>query len=134
VRYLRVNLMNRHPFIEESVRRHINEIRSVVGVTACALVSSEGKILGKHFPEGDLTSSLFAAMCATVLASAEAACGSVNMERPLLVTVASSDARILIVSVGESALITAVIDMSADLPKVQGQLLNVAVRIREEEA
>ncbi|WP_243668503.1 roadblock/LC7 domain-containing protein [Methanoculleus chikugoensis] len=119
----------------ESARRYIDEIQSVVGVTACALVSSEGRILGKHFPEGDLTSSLFAAMCATVLASAEAACGSVDVERPCLVAVSSADAAILIVSVGgEATLITAVIDKSADLPTVQRQLLDIAARIGEEEA
>ena len=134
MRYLGVNLMSRHPFMEESAQRHIDEIQSVVGVAACALVSSEGRILGKRFPEGDLTSSLCAAMCATVLASAEAACGSVNMERPFLVTVTSADATILIVSVGEAALITAVIDKSADLPTVLRQLLDIAVRIGEEEA
>jgi len=127
-------MMSRHPFMEESARRYIGEIQSVVGVTACALVSSEGRILGKHFPEGDLTSSLFAAMCATVLASAEAACGSVDVQRPCLVAVASADAAILIVSAGEATLITAVIDKSADLPTVQRQLLDIAARIGEEEA
>ncbi|KAF5090144.1 Roadblock/LC7 domain protein [anaerobic digester metagenome] len=127
-------MMSRHPFMEESARKYIDEIQSVVGVTACALVSSEGRILGKHFPEGDITSSLFAAMCATVLASAEAACGSVDVERPTLVTVASADATVLIVSVGEATLITAVIDRSADLPAVQRQLLDIAARIGEEEA
>ncbi|NMA10147.1 MAG: roadblock/LC7 domain-containing protein [Methanomicrobiales archaeon] len=126
--------MSRHPFMEESARRYIGEIQSVVGVTACALVSSEGRILGKHFPEGDLTSSLFAAMCATVLASAEAACGSVDVQRPCLVAVASADAAILIVSAGEATLITAVIAKSADLPTVQRQLLDIAARIGEEEA
>ncbi|WP_048111684.1 roadblock/LC7 domain-containing protein [Methanoculleus sp. MH98A] len=126
--------MSRHPFMEESAQRHIDEVRSVVGVAACALVSSDGRILGKHFPEGDLTSSLFAAMSATILASAEAACGSVDVERPFLVAVASADATILIVSVGEAALIAAVIDKSADLPTVQRQLLDIAVRIGEEEA
>lgn len=127
-------MMSRHPFMDEGARRYIGEIRSVAGVAACALVSSEGRILGKHFPKGDTTSSLFAAMCATVLASAEAACGSVDIERPSLVTVASVGATVLIVSVGEDALITAVIDRSADLPTVQRQLLDIAARIREEEA
>ncbi len=127
-------MMSRHPFMGESARRYIGEIQSVAGVTACALVSSEGKILGKHFPEGDVTSSLFAAMCATVLASAEAACGSVGIDRPCLVAVTSTAATVLVVSVGGATLITAVIDKSADLPTVQRQLLDIAVRIGEEEA
>lgn len=124
--------MSYHPFMEENAQRHIDEIRSVVGVAACALVSSEGTIMGKCFRDGSLLSSLFAAMCATVLASAEAACGSANIGRPSMVTITAPDATILIVGVGEAALITAVIDKSADLSTVQRQLSDIAVRIGEE--
>ncbi len=124
--------MSRHPFMEENAQRHIDEIRSVAGVAACALVSSEGTIMGKYFREGGLSPSLFAVMCATVLASAEAACGSANIERPSMVAITAADATILIMSVGEAALITAVIDKSADLSTVQTQLLDIAVRIGEE--
>lgn len=124
--------MSYHPFMEENAQRHIDEIRSVAGVAACALVSSEGTIMGKHFRDGSLLSSLFAAMCATVLASAEAACGSANIGRPSMVTITAPDATILIVGVGEAALITAVIDKSADLSTVQRQLSDIAVRIGEE--
>lgn len=123
--------MSFHPSIEENAGRHIDEIRSVVGVAACALVSGEGTILGKHFREGNPASSLFAAMCATVLAAAEAACGSAGVERPSMVTITAADATILIVSAGEATLITAVIDKSADLPTVQRELSDIAVRIGE---
>ena len=123
--------MSSHPSIEENAGRYIDEIRSVVGVAACALVSGEGTILGKYFREGNSTSSLFAAMCATVLAASEAACGCVGIERPSVVSIAAADATILIVSVGEATLITAVIDKSADLPTVQRELLDIAVRIGE---
>ena len=86
--------------------------------------------MGKYFRESGL-SSLFAAMSATVLASAEAACGSVHIQRPSMVPITATDATILIVSAGETALITAVIDKSADLPTVQGQLSDIAARIGE---
>jgi predicted regulator of Ras-like GTPase activity (Roadblock/LC7/MglB family) len=124
--------MSHHPFMEEHARRHIDELRSVAGVAACALVSSEGTVMGKYFRDGSLLPSLFAVMCATVLASAEAACGSANIERPSMVTITTADAVILIVGVGEAALITAVIDKSADLSSVQRQLSDIAVRIGEE--
>jgi len=68
-------------------------------------------------------------MCATVLASAEAACGSVRIENPSLVTIAAADSTILIVSAGEAALIAAVIDKSADISTVQRQLLDIATGI-----
>ncbi|WP_292518978.1 roadblock/LC7 domain-containing protein [Methanoculleus sp.] len=118
--------------MEEKARKYTDEIRSVVGVVACALVSCEGLIMGKCFRGDGASSSLFAAMSATVLASAEAVCGSVHVKRPSMVTITAADATILIVSVGEDALITAVIDMSADLPTVQERLLGIAAGIGEE--
>lgn len=118
--------------MEENARRCIDEIRSIIGVVACALVSCEGTVLDKYSREGNSLSPLFAAMCATVLASAEAACGSVLVQRPSVVTIAAADATILVVSAGETALIIAIIDKSADLPTVQRRLLDVAVRIGEE--
>jgi predicted regulator of Ras-like GTPase activity (Roadblock/LC7/MglB family) len=128
---LGLNMSNR-PFAGENAQKYIDEIRSVVGVVACALVSCEGLVMGKYFQDGGLSSSLFAAMSATVLASAEATCGSAHVQRPSMVTIIATDAVIVIVSVGEAALITAVIDKSADLPTVQRRLLDIAVRIGEE--
>lgn len=121
--------MNHYSLLEEDTQRYVNEIRSIAGVVACALVSSEGLILGKYSRESGLSSPLFAAMCATVLASAEAACGSVRIQKPSMVTVTATDSTILIVSAGEAALITAVIDKSADLSTVQRQLSDMATRI-----
>jgi predicted regulator of Ras-like GTPase activity (Roadblock/LC7/MglB family) len=46
-----------------------------------------------------------------------------------MITIATMDATILIFSAGEAALITAVIDKSADLPTVQRQLSDIAARI-----
>ena len=125
--------MSSHPFAEENIRRYIDEIRSVTGVAAFALVSCEGTIIGKHFP-GSITSSIFAAMSATVLASAEAVCATVGIDRPSLVTISSKGAAILIVGIDEVALITAVIDKPADLPGLERELLDIAARIREEVA
>lgn len=114
--------------MEENALQCIDELRSIPEVVACALVSCEGTVMGKYSREGNLP-SLFAAMCATVLASADAACGSVHIQRPSQVTITAADATILVTAVGEAALITAVIDKSADLPTVQRRLLSIAVRI-----
>ena len=121
--------MSHHSFMEENALQCIDELRSIPEVVACALVSCEGTVMGKYSREGSLSSPLFAAMCATVLASAEAACGSVHIQRPSLVTITAADATILITAVGEAALITAVIDKSADLPSVQRRLSSIAVRL-----
>lgn len=124
--------MSSTPPMEENARLCIDEIRSIPGIVACALISSEGVILGKYFREGGLPANLFAVMCATVFASAEAACGSVHAQNPSSVTVTATDAIILIVSAGESTLITAVTDKLTDLPTLQRRLSEMAVRIREE--
>ena len=124
--------MSHHPSWEKKSPEFIDEIRLVAGVVGCALVSCEGVVMGNYFQEDNISSSLFAAMSATVLASAEAAAGSVHMQRPSMVTITADDARILIVSVGGTGLITAAIDKSADLPTVQGQLSAIAARIGEE--
>ena len=54
-----------------------------------------------------------------------------HTQQPAMITIATIDATILIFSAGEAALITAVIDKSADLPTVQGQLATIATRIGE---
>ncbi|WP_317064285.1 roadblock/LC7 domain-containing protein [Methanoculleus caldifontis] len=129
MKYTGVNYMSHDSFMEENALRCIDELRSIPGVAACALVSCEGAVLGKYFREGSQSSPLFAAMCATVLASADAACGSVRIPRPSMVAITATDATILILTVGEAALITAVIDKSADLSTVQRRLSSMAVRI-----
>lgn len=121
--------MSHYSLRGEDARSYIDEIRSIAGVAASALVSCEGVVLGKYSREGNLSSPLFATMCATVLASAEAACGSVRIQNPSMVTIAATDSAILIVSAGEAALIAAVIDKSAELSTVQRQLLDIATRI-----
>jgi predicted regulator of Ras-like GTPase activity (Roadblock/LC7/MglB family) len=124
--------MNHHSSAEKETQAYIDEIRSIVSVVACALVSPEGLIIGKYFREGSPSPSLlFAAASATVLASAEAACSSMHTQQPAMITIATIDATILIFSAGEAALITAVIDKSTDLPTVQGQLATIATRIGE---
>ncbi|NLA37796.1 MAG: roadblock/LC7 domain-containing protein [Methanomicrobiales archaeon] len=123
--------MNCHTSLEEAAQDYVDEIRSAAGVVACALVSCDGRVMGKYFWEGSLSSSLFAAMSATVLAAAEAVCGSAHIQRPSTVIITATDATILIVSAGEAALITATIDKSADLPTVQRQLTDIAARIGE---
>jgi predicted regulator of Ras-like GTPase activity (Roadblock/LC7/MglB family) len=124
--------MSNHPSVGKKAHEYIEEIRSVFGVLACALVSQDGIVMGKFFQEDNLSSSLFAAMSATVLASAEAAANSVHIQPPTSVLIIAPDATILVMSAGEAALITAVIEKSADLPTVQKELSAIASKIEGE--
>ena len=122
--------MSHYSLREEDAQRYTDEIRSIAGVVASALVTCDGLVLGKYSREGTtLSSSLFAATCAAALASADAACGSVGIKEPSMVIVAAADSTILIVSAGGAVLIAAVIDKSGDLSTVQGQLLDIVTRI-----
>jgi uncharacterized protein len=121
--------MSNQPSLEKRASEYIDEIRSISGVVGCALVSQDGFVLGKYYREDGPSSSLFAAMSATVLASAEAAASSIPIQPPSSIIINTADATILIMSVGEAALVTAVIDKSADLPTVQKQLSAIATKI-----
>lgn len=124
--------MSSYPYKDKDIRMYIDEIRSIAGIIACALVSCEGQIMGEqHLPGDNLLSSLFATMSATVLAAAETVCSSVCVQQPLMISIGAEDATVLIASAGGVVLITAVIDKSADLPIVKEQISDIAARIGE---
>ncbi len=83
----------------------------------------------KYFQEEDISSSLFAAMSATVLASAEAAASSIHIPSPSSVTIATDNATILVMGLGEETLITAVVERSADFRAVRDRLAAIAAKI-----
>lgn len=124
--------MTDHPPSKEKAQTYIEEIRSISGVVACALVSQDGFVMGKYFRDNGQTPSLFAAMSATIFASADAAASAVHISSPSSIVVTTADATILVVCVGNEALITAVVEKTADPAAVSEQLATVAARIGEE--
>ncbi len=124
--------MTNHPSSKEKAQSYIEEIRSISGVVACALVSQDGFVMGKYSRDNGQTPSLFAAMSATIFASAEAAASAVQISSPSSIMVTTADATILVVCVGSEALITAVVEKTANPAAVCEQLTTVAVKIGEE--
>ena len=58
--------------LKDKIAAFIEKIRSIDGVTACALVSRDGIIAGKYF-DREFNEPWFGALAATLLASAESA-------------------------------------------------------------
>lgn len=114
--------------LKERISSFIDRIGSIDGVAACALVSRDGIISGKHF-DRELNEPWFGALSATILASAESI-GSIIRSRSLLsVTIQAQDTSVIIVGAGEHFLIAAIIRDNADVTSVHGEILAVAQKI-----
>lgn len=116
--------------LKEKFSLFIDQIVSIDGVAACALVSRDGIISGKHF-DRELNEPWFGALSATILASAESV-GSIIRSSPLeSVTIRAQDNTILIMGAGENFLITAILADKADPVKVHREMLAIAQKIGE---
>jgi uncharacterized protein len=114
--------------VKDKISSFIDRLGSIDGVAACALVSRDGIISGKHF-DRELNEPWFGALSATILASAESL-GSVTKSRPLLsVTIRAQDTSVMIVRAGENFLIAAIIREHGDLTTVHAEILDVAQEI-----
>ncbi len=116
--------------LKEKISAFIEQVRSIDGVAACALVSRDGIIAGKHF-DRDLNEPWFGALSATILASAESIGSIVRMKSPGSVIIKTGDSSIVIMSAGENFLIAAIISDNADPTKIHAQMLAIAQKIRE---
>jgi predicted regulator of Ras-like GTPase activity (Roadblock/LC7/MglB family) len=111
--------------LKEKIAGIIEDITKVEGVRLCALVSRDGIMLGKH-AAGDFNEAWFAAMCATLLASAESAAVIIKVQSPDMVTIQSSDGILIIMGAGDKILLTTLIDPSVNLLNVTSTLREIA--------
>ncbi|MEN6609409.1 MAG: roadblock/LC7 domain-containing protein [Methanoregulaceae archaeon] len=116
--------------LKEKISGFIEELRGIEGVTACALVSRDGIMIGKHF-DADLNEPWFAAMSATLLASAESAASIIKVKSPDSVTIHAEDAAIIVMGAGEKLLVAVIVGKNADCTAVHGKSQAVAQRIAE---
>jgi predicted regulator of Ras-like GTPase activity (Roadblock/LC7/MglB family) len=116
--------------LKEKISAFIEQVRSIDGVAACALVSRDGIIAGKHF-DRDLNEPWFGALSATILASAESIGSIVRMKSLGSVIITAENSSIIIMGSGENFLIAAIISDNADPKKVHAQMLAIAQKIRE---
>jgi uncharacterized protein len=116
--------------LKEKISAFIEQIRSIEGVAACALVSRDGIIAGKYF-DRDLNEPWFGALSATLLASAESIGSIIRIKSLGSVTIQGAGASIVILGAGENFLIAAIISDNADHAKINTQMLAVAQKIKE---
>jgi len=116
--------------LKEKITAFIEMIRSIEGITACALVSRDGIIAGRSF-DRDLNEPWFGALSATILASAESVGSIIKMKSLQSVSIRAQDSSIIVMGAGENFLIAAIITDKADPEKVHNQMLAVAQKIGE---
>ena len=116
--------------LKEKISAFIEQVHSIDGVAACALVSRDGIIAGKHF-DRDLNEPWFGALSATILASAESVGSIIHAKSLGSVTIRAENSSVIIMGAGENFLIAAIISDSADPARVHALMLKVAQKIRE---
>ncbi|UUX92846.1 roadblock/LC7 domain-containing protein [Methanoplanus endosymbiosus] len=124
--------MNEIGPLKVKIKGYIDEIMSFNGIVACAIVTTEGQIIGKSESER-APSSFLGITAATMYASSEAACSTFHISRPECVQVdtLNGDGRILIKSSGRKILIATVINDSADINEVRKMLIPISEKVGE---
>ncbi len=112
------------------IAAHLDACVALDGVLGCVIVSRTGALMGKRVEQGISVPS-FAAMGATILGSAEAAAGLVHLSRPSLVFVEVDDGGVIVMGAGKNALITVIINKSADIQSLKRELAVIAGNIGE---
>ena len=114
--------------LKQKIRQFIDEILTVPGVHECALVSNDGILIGKTF-EDSISAQSFGAMCATMIASSEAAASVVNVDSPLWVLVKGATKTIIVVGAGPRLLIAVIAAKDVDPEATCSALLKIGERI-----
>ncbi|HWQ66491.1 MAG TPA: roadblock/LC7 domain-containing protein [Methanospirillum sp.] len=114
--------------LKEKIAGIIEDITRVEGVRLCALVSRDGIMLGKH-AAGEFNEAWFAAMCATLLASAESAAVIIKVQSPEMVTIQSPDGILIIMGAGDKILLTALIEPGTNMVGLTATLRDIAEEV-----
>jgi hypothetical protein len=116
--------------LKEKITGFIDQLKSIDGVAACALVSRDGIIVGKYF-DRELNEPWFGALSATILASAESVGSIIRLQILDSVTIQAKDTSIIVMGAGENFLVAAITRDGADTGRVQGQIYAVTQQIGE---
>ncbi len=116
--------------LRETISGFNDKVCSIDRVSACALVSRDGIIIGKYF-DRELNEPWFGVLSATILASAESVGNIIKSRSVLSVTIRAQDFSLIIVGAGENFLIAAILHDNADPATVQAEILTVVQKIGE---
>lgn len=116
--------------LKDKISGFVEKVRSVDGISACALISRDGIVAGKYF-DRPLNEPWFGALSATILASAESVANLIRMPATDSVTIRCSDAVIMVVGAGDKFLVAAILQKNADPALVHNQLAAISRTIGE---
>jgi len=98
--------------LKEKINGIVTRIANIEGIQTSALISRDGVLLGKK-SVSDFNEAWFAAMCATILASAESVAVIMKTESPRHVTIQTSGGDIILIRSGDKLFIAVYVDSSA---------------------
>ncbi len=116
--------------LKERIAGFVNEIRAIDGIEGAALVTKDGVMIGRSFPK-EISEKWFAAMSASVLASAESAASIISVTPPVRVRIDAANCCILLHDAGDKLLVVAVLAGDAEPDRVVALLEPLALRIGE---
>jgi uncharacterized protein len=116
--------------LKERIAGFVDEARAIDGIAGAALVTKDGIMIGRSFP-GEISEKWFAAMSASVLASAESAASIISIVPPVRVRIEAPGGCVLLHDAGEKLLVVAVLCPGAEADQVVARLEPLAQRIAE---
>lgn len=114
--------------LKGKIQNFIQKINGLQGITSCALVSRDGIMLGNVIP-GEFNEPWFAAMTATLFASAESATGIIKAPSPEVVTIGGGESTMVILGAGEKILVMAILEKGLEYPRAISDLETIAREI-----
>lgn len=125
--------MNENGPLKIKINGFIAEVMAQDGVLACAIVSTEGQIIGKS-DNNQAPSSFLGITGATMYASAEATCSTFHISAPdyIIMETKNKDGLIFVQSVGRKNLIVIIINKPDNLSKVRENLAVISENLAEE--
>lgn len=108
----------------------IEKLKMIPGISSCSLVSRDGIMLGSS-ASSTFNESWFAAMTATLLASAESASVIIQTKSPEMVTIQCQDATLVIMGAGDKLLICGLFSPPVPDAEVRDALSAIAREVEE---
>ena len=116
--------------LKERIAGFVDEVRAIDGIEGAALVTKDGVMIGRSFPR-EISEKWFAAMSASVLASAESAASIISITPPVRIRIDAAGGCILLHDAGDKLLVVAVLAAGAKPEEVVSRLEPLAQRIGE---
>jgi predicted regulator of Ras-like GTPase activity (Roadblock/LC7/MglB family) len=104
------------------------EIRATKGVVECAVISRDGTLIRNNL-RSEVPAPAFAAISATMLASAEAATSLLSLPEPSHLVAYSQDVLLLVMGAGSQMLVSATVDKQTDISPVFERLAEIASKM-----